>query len=120
MDLIMRNTISTPTLETLTASTEKAIDFDGADERIVVVVQNTATETKNDAGEVTDTGERHLTVKAGNGLQGVVDITLTVPADSINLLKLDSGRFKNVSGANKGKIVVVADGALKVGVTARV
>lgn len=108
MDLIMRNTISTPTLTTLTANTAAAIDFDGADERIVVVVQNTTTSATT------------LTVKAGNGLQGVVDITLAVPASSVNLLKLDSGRFKNVSGTNKGKIVVVSPAALKVGVTAMV
>lgn len=108
MDLIMRNTISTPTLETLTANTEAAIEFDGADERIVMVVQNTTSSATT------------LTVKAGNGLQGVVDITLAVPASSVNLLKLDSGRFKNVSGTNKGKIVVVSPAALKVGVTAMV
>lgn len=108
MDLIMRNTISTPTLETLTASTPKALDFDGADERIVVLVQNTTTSATS------------LTVKAGNGLQGVMDITLAVPASSVSLLKLDSGRFKNVSGENKGKIVVVSPAALKVGVTAMV
>ena len=108
MDLIMRNTISTPTLTPLTANAETAIEFDGADERIVVVVQNTTS------------SETTLTVKAGNGLQGVVDITLAVPASSVNLLKLDSGRFKNVSGTNKGKIVVVSPAALKVGVTAMV
>ena len=108
MDLIMRNNISTPTLTTLTANTAAALDFDGADERIVVVVQNTTSSATT------------LTVKAGNGLQGCVDLTLDVPAISVNLLKLDSGRFKNVSGDNKGKIVVVSPAALKVGVTAMV
>ncbi|MBO7342087.1 MAG: hypothetical protein J6U87_05355 [Clostridia bacterium] len=108
MDLIMRNTISTPTLTALTAGTPSALDFDGADERIVVVVQNTTSSATT------------LTVKAGNGLQGCVDLTLDVPASSVNLLKLDSGRFKNVSGDNKGKIVVVSPAALKVGVTAMV
>ena len=108
MDLIMRNNIVTPTLETLTANTAKSLDFDGSDERIVVLVQNPTTSNAT------------LTVKAGNGLQGVDDLTLTVPASAISLVKLDSGRFKNVSGTNKGKIVVVSAVALKVATVAMV
>lgn len=108
MDLIMRNNLVTPALETLTANTEKALDFDGSDERIVVLVQNTATSAAT------------ITVKAGNGLQGVADLVLNVPASAISLVKLDSGRFKNVSGANKGKIVVVSATALKVATVAMV
>ncbi len=108
MDLIMRNMISTPTLTTLTANTPAAIDFDGADERIVVLV-------KNDTSSAAT-----LTIKAGNGLQGVNDLVLTVPKSAVSLVKLDSGRFKNVSDDYKGKIVVVSATALSVGVTAMV
>ena len=108
MDLIMRNTIVTPILNELEENKEMALDFDGADERIVVLVKNDTTSAAT------------LTVKAGNGLQGVNDLVLTVPKSAVSLVKLDSGRFKNVSGTNKGKIVVVSATALEVATVAMV
>lgn len=105
MDLIMRNTIAAVTLEPLTASTAKAIDWSEKDEHTVLVI-NADTQT-------------NLTVKAGNGIQGVTDLVLTVP-NGVSLVKLESGRFKNVSGANKGKVIVVSTGTPSVGVVALV
>lgn len=105
MDLTMRNTIAAVTLEALTANTAKAITWNEKDEHTVLVI-NAATQT-------------NLTVKAGNGIQGVTDLVLTVP-QGVSLVKLESGRFKNVSGANKGKIIVVSTGTPSVGVVALV
>ena len=107
MDITMRNAIATPTLTTLEANKDTAIDFDESDEKIVLVIHKTGT------------AETTLTVKAGNGIQGVCDLTLNVPA-GVSLLKLESGRFKNVTGENKGKIVVVSPGAPSIGVAALV
>lgn len=108
MTLTMRNENVTPALMALTANTAKPLEWSESDEKMVLVVQNT---TSADAT---------LTVKAGNGIQGVVDLTLTVPKQAVSLVKLDSGRFKNVSGENKGKIVVVSATALSVAVVAMV
>lgn len=83
-----------------TASTEKALAWEGNDDRLILVINNESTQTT-------------MVVKAGNGIQGVNDETLTVGA-GINLVKLDSGRFKNVTGTNKGKIVIKPSAALKV------
>ena len=105
MDLTMRNTLAAVTLEALTASTAKAIDWNEKDEHTVLVI-NAAAQTD-------------LTVKAGNGIQGVTDLVLTVPK-GVSLVKLESGRFKNVSGANKGKVIVVSTGTPSVGVVALV
>lgn len=105
MDLTMRNTLAAVALEALTASTSKAIDWNEKDEHTVLVI-NAAAQTD-------------LTVKAGNGIQGVTDLVLTVPK-GISLVKLESGRFKNVSGANKGKVIVVSTGTPSVGVVALV
>jgi hypothetical protein len=105
MDLTMRNTIAAVTLEALTASTAKAIDWSEKDEHTVLVINASA--------------QTDLTVKAGNGIQGVTDLVLTVPK-GVSLVKLESGRFKNVSGANKGKVIVVSTGAPSVGVVALV
>ena len=103
MALTMRNTIAAVTLEALTANTAKAITWNEKDEHTVLVI-NAATQT-------------NLTVKAGNGIQGVTDLVLTVP-QGVSLVKLESGRFKNVSGANKGKVIVVSTGTPSVGVVA--
>lgn len=105
MDLTMRNTIAAVTLEALTASTAKAIDWSEKDEQTVLVINASA--------------QTDLTVKAGNGIQGVTDLVLTVP-QGVSLVKLESGRFKNVSGANKGKVIVVSTGTPSVGVVALV
>ena len=105
MALTMRNTIAAVTLEALTASTAKAIDWSEKDEHTVLVINASA--------------QTDLTVKAGNGIQGVTDLVLTVP-QGVSIVKLESGRFKNVSGANKGKVIVVSTGTPSVGVVALV
>lgn len=108
MDITMRNDICAVAFQTLTASTDTALPWPESDEKMILVIQNTATSAAT------------LTVKAGNGIQGKVNNALTVPASSTCVVKLDSGRFKNVSGDNKGKIVVNASAALKVGTVALV
>lgn len=106
MELVMRNTIANITLEELTSNTAKSLEFSERDDHIVLVVQNSGSETD-------------LTVKAGNGIQGVCDLVLNVP-QGVSLLKLESGRFKNITGENKGNIVVVSTGTPSVGIVALV
>ncbi len=107
MELTMRNEIATPELAALTADEEKTLDWKENDNKMILVINNT--------GSAATT----LTVKAGNGIQGVCDLTLAVPV-GVSLVKLESGRFKFVSGDNKGKIIVVSPGTPKVGVAALV
>lgn len=102
---VMRNTIEKVTLTALTANTETAIPWNESDEKMILVI--------NAANATT------LTVKAGNGIQGVADLTLTV-AQGVSLVKLESGFYKNVTGTNKGKIVVVSPGTPSVGTAAMV
>ena len=52
------------------------------------------------------TGEKTITIKAGNGLQGTNDISLALAKDAIAWVVLDSGKFKNVYGENKGKVIL--------------
>jgi hypothetical protein len=107
MKVTMRNEIATPTLTALTANTEKALEWSENDAKMILVISNSG-----------DTAVS-LTVKAGNGIQGVVDLTLSAPK-GVSLVKLDSGRFKFVSGTNKGKIVVKSASTPSVGVVALV
>lgn len=48
-----------------------------------------------------------LKITAGNGIQGVNDIEIDIPKTNYTVFTLDSGSFKNVSGTNKGKILMI-------------
>lgn len=55
---------------------------------------------------VSTAANKTITIKAGNGLQGTNDISLTLAKDEIAWVALDSGKFKNVYGENKGKVIL--------------
>lgn len=55
---------------------------------------------------VSSEANKTITIKAGNGLQGTNDISLTLAKDKIAWVVLDSGKFKNVYGENKGKVIL--------------
>lgn len=55
-----------------------------------------------------------VSIKAGNGIQGVNDLTINLAGGQYTFVSLDSGRFKNVSGADKGKVIIT--GAVKLAV----
>lgn len=64
---------------------------------------------------VSSEANKTITIKAGNGLQGTNDISLTLAKDKIAWVVLDSGKFKNVYGVNKGKVILTGtDANLKV------
>lgn len=63
----------------------------------VVLVQNTDT-----SAAIT------VTVKKGNGIQGVKDLdAFSIPAGKTAAIRLDDGRYKNVSGEDKDYILIV-------------
>lgn len=72
-----------------------AVPYTGQDTKTVLIVQGGAA-----AGT--------LTVKKGDSIQGVADTeAFPVPASAITSIVLESGKFKNVAGANKGSVIVV-------------
>ncbi len=91
------NTWKTVTLTALTSTADGfEIAWDVHDERSVLLVQNTGSSAAT------------VTVKAGNGIQGVKDLdAYSVAAGAVAAITLDSGSFKNVTGDTKGKVIVV-------------
>lgn len=74
-----------------------SVKWDGHDERCVLLLTN--------GGGSTAT----VTVKAGNGIQGVNDLpTYTVGAGATVAVAIESGAYKNVAGADKGNVVIEA------------
>ncbi len=54
-----------------------------------------------------------VTIKAGDGIQGVCDLVIPVDTVAANCaVTIESGRFKNVSGENKEKVILKASDAL--------
>ena len=78
-------------------SSDKLAYFEasGRDEQFVVGVYNNASTDKT------------VTIKAGNGLQSEFgDLTFSITTKKIAWVVLSSGRFKNVTGENKGNSVI--------------
>ena len=55
--------------------------------------------------------DKTVTVLAGNGIQGTTDHVETLAASSYAAINLESGRFKNVTGDDKGKIILKGEDA---------
>jgi hypothetical protein len=64
------------------------------DDKYLILIQNASTSAKT------------VTILHGNGIQGVCDLQETVAASSYVFVAIDSGRFKNVSGEDKGKVII--------------
>lgn len=97
MALVMRNTPEKVTLTAFSANTDTPVAWNGNDDHMILVLSVT-------------TSASTITVKAGNSIQGVSDLSFSAPVGT-SLIKLESGRFKNVSGINKGKIVLSSSSA---------
>ena len=69
----------------------------GNDEATLIVLTSSASVT--------------ATIKAGDGIQGVSDITVSVGANKTAYVAVESGRFKITKGANAGKIKVTTSAA---------
>lgn len=53
-----------------------------------------------------DTDDKKATILKGNSLQGVEDLEITIPAGKTYGIVIESGKFANVAGDNKGKVII--------------
>ena len=102
---IVRNELCEyPELQNITDSFR--VDFTQSDdEKILIIISN--------SGE-----EATLTLKAGNGIQGTenAEQTFTISQEEKKTLVIESGKYKNVEGEDKGFVVfTVGSGSVDVG-----
>ena len=71
------------------------VDVAKDDAKVVLHIKNAITNATHTA-----------VIDAGNGLQGVADLEITLAASKEKVIVVESGAFKQVSGDNKGKIVI--------------
>lgn len=94
-----------PTAATVAKTDGALVTFDKDDQKILLLLKNNVTNATHTA-----------VIKAGNGLQGVSDLEITLTgtdttAGNEKAVVIESGRFVNVTGDNKGKVVIVSKDA---------
>jgi hypothetical protein len=101
---LSRNELSAmPSTVAVDATDGAAIAYDKADQKILIILENAAG-TEN-------TGS----VLAGNGIQGARDLDFTLAAGGVSCMVVESGKYVNASGTNKGKLLIEgADANIKV------
>lgn len=72
-----------------------AVDCTKADQNIAIHIKNSITNATHTA-----------VIAQGDGLQGVADLEITIGAESEVVAVVESGAFKQMSGDNKGKILI--------------
>jgi hypothetical protein len=116
--LVVENTATVPTYYVETAS--------GDDDGALKVVASSADENQINYGDVikadgtkmygaapaTDkyvkkvSGDKQITILKGNSIQGILDQTYDLRHGGTYYIRLESGRFKNTYGEDKGKVVL--------------
>ena len=86
-----------PTAATVAKTDGALVTFDKDDQKILLLL-------KNNVSGATHT----VVIKAGNGLQGVSDLEVTLEGAAEACVVVESGRFMDVSGDNKGKVNIVS------------
>lgn len=71
------------------------IDFSVPDHKALIILENAS----SSAGAT-------ATIKAGNGLQGVSDLAVSLAASAKMCIRIESMKYVNVSGENMGKVKV--------------
>ena len=70
------------------------VEYDEQDGKIVLII-----------------GTAAATIKAGNGIQGVADLTIPFETGKTKAVVIESGKFRNVSGDERGYIHISGTGA---------
>lgn len=94
--VLTRGTASTfPTGVTEAVGEGALVDYTKNDGKILLILKNAITNATHTA-----------VINKGNGLQGVANLEVTIAASTTKGIVIESGSYKNVSGTNKGKILV--------------
>lgn len=96
--LTKRNAFATPADFTgITAAVDATdgalVPFGERDDKYLILIQNVNTTTA-----------KSVTIKGGDSYQAGGDLTLEIAKSKYTFVAIDSGRFLNTTGTNKGKI----------------
>lgn len=92
-----------PATAAVDATDGALITCDKADQKMLIVIENSDT-----------VNAETVTIKKGNGVQGVADLAVSVPKSETKVITVESGKYKNISGTLKGKIKITASADVKI------
>lgn len=92
-----------PATAAVDAADGALITCDKADQKMLIIMENA------DGANAED-----VTIKAGNGVQGVNDLVINLAASQKKVVTVESGKYKNISGTNKGKIKITGTADVKI------
>jgi len=103
--LTARNSFATAALKTaLTAAVDATdgalVPFTERDDKYLILVENVNASTA-----------KSVTIKGGDSFQAGGDTTKEIAAASYTFIAIDSGRYLNTTGTNKGKIQITGTSA---------
>ena len=115
--LVVENTATVPTYHVETTSDDeekiKVVASSATDGQIKYDAVIKADGTRMyDSAPVTDkfvkvvSGDKQITILKGNSIQGILDQTYDLRHGGTYYIRLESGRFKNTYGDDKGKVVL--------------
>lgn len=93
-----------PATVAVNAANGALVDYSNKeDARILLIIENGAG------------AEKTAAIKAGDSIQGISDLEVTLAAGEKKILTVESGKYMNVSGPNRGHIVITGtDTSIKV------
>jgi len=84
-----------PSTAAVAANEGALVTFNKADHKILIILENG--DSENAASAI---------IRKGNALQGVADQTIALAAGETKVITIESGKYVNVSGDNKGKVLI--------------
>ncbi len=114
--LVVENTATVPTYHVETTSTDddkiEVVESDAGEGKIKydAVIKADGTRMYNsfesDKYVKVVSGDKQITILKGNSIQGILDQTYDLRHGGTYYIRLESGRFKNTYGSDKGKVVL--------------
>ncbi len=89
-----------PATSAVHASDGASVSLDAGCERCLLIFENANASTA-----------KTVTVKKGDALQATGDISVSIAAGAKYVAVIESGKFKCLSGANKGKVIITGTDA---------
>jgi hypothetical protein len=97
---LVLNTFATLPATAAVEATNGALVNAAADHKMLLIAENASVDTA-----------KTVTIKAGNGIQGLSDLALSIPAATTKCIVIESMKYVNTSGTNKGKILLTGTDA---------
>ena len=114
--LVVENTATVPTYHVETTSTDddkiEVVESGAGEKQInyndVIKADGTRMYDSFESGKYVKavSGDKQITILKGNSIQGILDQTYDLRHGGTYYIRLESGRFKNTYGDDKGKVVL--------------